>query len=130
MLSLVRSDLGRRLVLGAPMLVFGGIAVASAVAPHTMAEGLGYHLDNVDALSEYRAIYVGLWAAHVVIFGLALRRLREPIFGDLGALLILGQVVGRLVSLGLDGIPSRVLPVSAAELLGGVAILLVRPRAP
>ena len=111
-----------------PMVVFAGIAVASAIAPHRMADGLGYRLENVDALSEYRAIYVGLWAAHVVLFAVALRRLREPIFGDLGALLILGQVAGRLSSLAIDGTPSRVLPVFAAEALGGLAILLVRPR--
>ena len=124
----VRSDVGRRVVLAAPMLAFFGIAVASAIWPHKMAEGLGYRLDNVDALSEYRAIYVGLWLAHVAIFALAQRRLREAIFGDLGALLILGQVAGRLLSLGIDGVPSRVLPIAVAELLGGLAILFVRPQ--
>jgi hypothetical protein len=126
----LRSDWGRRIVLGAPVLVFGGVAVASLVKPHLMVEGLGYRLENVDALSEYRAIYVGLWLAHATLFVIALRRLSEPVFGDLGALLILGQVVGRLVSLALDGVPDKVLPFFALETLAGLAILLVRPAAP
>jgi hypothetical protein len=128
--EMLRNDLARKIVLIAPILVFAGIAVASLVRPHFMAAGLGLRLDNVDALSEYRAIYVGLWLAHVMVLVVALRRLREPIFGDLVAVLILGQVVGRILSLAIDGMPAKVLPTFAAEAASGLAILLVRPAAP
>jgi len=122
----------RRVLLLLAALVFTGIAIASLVMPDTMADGLGYRLDSVDARSEYRAIYVGLWLAHAVLLVVAARRIESLILGDLGGLLIAGQVVGRLLSLGLDGeLPSAtMLPTSVAEVVAAVAILLVRPRRP
>ena len=105
--------------------------MASLVMPRKMAEGLGYSLNNVDALSEYRAVYVGVWLATVALLGVAIRRVREAIFGDLCAILILGQTGGRIVSIVLDGMPSgRVWPMFALEALGGVALLIVRPSDP
>jgi hypothetical protein len=42
--------------------------------------------------------------------------------------LILGQTVGRMLSLVLDGMPSaRVWPMFVLEGVGGVALLVVRP---
>ena len=109
-------------------LVFTGVAVASALAPHKMAAGLGYTLDNVDALNEFRAIYVGLWLATAGLLIIALRRINEPLLGDLGAMLVLGQTSGRLLSLLLDGTPSvRIWPWFILEAIGGLALLIVRP---
>jgi ABC-type thiamin/hydroxymethylpyrimidine transport system permease subunit len=124
----VRSSKARQVLLGIVSLVFAGIAVASLVMPHTMAQGLGYRLDSVDALSEYRAVYVGLWLATAAVCVVALRRVEDALLGDLCALLVLGQVGGRILSLILDGSPSaRIWPMFALEALGGVALLLVRP---
>lgn len=124
----MRSSRARRILLGLVALVFTGVAVGSLVAPHKMAEGLGYSLDSVDALSEFRAVYVGVWLATAALLVIALRRVEEAILGDLGALLVLGQTVGRIVSLVLDGTPSgRVLPMFVLEAIGGVALLIVRP---
>src|SRR5687767_1009350 len=93
-----------------------------------MAAGLGYSLTNVDALSEFRAIYVGLWLATALVLVVALRRVRDALLGDICAILILGQTAGRLASLLLDGAPSaRVWPMFVLEALGGVALLAVRP---
>lgn len=118
----------RQLLLGLTALVFTSLAVASLVMPHTMARGLGYSLDSVDALSEFRAIYVGLWLATAVLLVIALRRVQEAILGDLCAILVLGQTLGRMVSLMLDGMPSgKVLPMLLLEAIGGVALLVVRP---
>jgi hypothetical protein len=115
-------------LLGLVALVFTAIAVASLLAPHAMAEGLGYSLDSVDAMNEFRAVYVGLWLATAVAMLIALRRVQEAILGDLCAILVLGQVFGRIVSLGLDGLPSaRMVPMLVAETIGGLALLLVRP---
>jgi hypothetical protein len=120
----------RRIVLVLAALVFAVIAVASLAWPHAMAAQLGYRLDNIDALNEYRAIYVGLWLATAVLLATAAVRIRELILGDLGALLILGQTFGRCLSVLLDGVPSeRIWPVFGIELVGGVALLLLRPRA-
>ena len=120
----------RRFLLGVPALVFVLVALASLVAPHRMAEGLGYSLDSVDALSEFRAVYVGVWLATAALLVVALRRVQDALLGDLCAVLILGQTFGRVVSLLLDGIPSgRVWPMFILEALGGAALLVVRPSA-
>jgi hypothetical protein len=109
-------------------LVFTGIAVCSLLMPHRMAAGLGYTLDSVDALNEFRAVYVGLWLATAGLLVIALRRITEPLLGDLAALLILGQTGGRLLSLALDGMPSaKIWPLLVLEAIGGLVLLVVRP---
>jgi uncharacterized protein DUF4345 len=124
----VRSSKVRQALLGLTALVFTGVAVGSVFAPHEMAAGLGYALDNVDALNEFRAIYVGLWLATAGFLVVAARRVDEPLLGDLGATLVLGQTGGRLLSLLLDGTPSvRIWPLFILEAIGGVALLVVRP---
>lgn len=93
-----------------------------------MARGLGYSLDSIDARSEFRAIYVGLWLATAFLMLVALIRVHQAVLGDMCAILVLGQVVGRIVSLGLDGMPSaRIWPMFVLEALGAVALLVVRP---
>ena len=127
----MKSSRIRRILLGLTAVVFAGIAVASLLAPHRMAEGLGYTLGNVDALSEFRAVYVGLWLATAGLLLVALRRIQEPLLGDLGALLVLGQTGGRILSVLLDGMPSaRVWPIFILEAIGGLALLAVRPSEP
>jgi hypothetical protein len=112
-------------------VVFLAIAVASLLAPDVMAAQLGYRLDNVDARNEYRAIYVGLWLATAAYFGVAAARVAQPILGDLGALLILGQTFGRLISLVLDGMPTaNIWPPFLIEAVGGLAVLALRPEPP
>jgi len=124
----MKSSKARQILLGLTALVFTGMAVGSLAVPRRMAEGLGYSLDSVDSLSEFRAIYVGLWLATAVLMVVALRRVREALLGDLCAILVLGQTVGRVVSLLLDGMPSgRVWPMFVLEALDGVALLVVRP---
>jgi len=119
----------RRFVLIGAAAVFAGVAVASLLVPHSMAGQLGYELTNVDALSEFRAVYVGAWLATALILAIAAARIQWPLLGDLGATLILGQTVGRTISLVLDGMPSgRIWPFFVLELVGGATILLVRPR--
>ncbi len=126
---MVHSDIARRVVLGVTAAVFTVLALRALVIPHVAAAHLGYRLDNADALNEFRAVYVGLWLATAVLLVVALRRVGEPILGDLGALLVAGQVVGRVVSLVLDGPPTpRLWPIWGLETVGAAALFLVRPR--
>jgi len=120
----------RRVLLVVAALVFTAIAVANLVIPETMARSMGYHLDGVDARNEYRAIYIGLWLAHAVLLLVAARRIDDLLLGDLAALLIGGQFVGRVVSAVVDGaLPSSKLwPAAAVESLGALALMLARPR--
>lgn len=127
----MKSSRARQVLLGLAALVFMGVAFGSLIAPRKMAEGLGYTLDNRDALSEFRAVYVGVWLATAAILIIALRRIQEPLLGDLGAMLILGQTGGRMLSLVLDGAPSaRIWPMFILEAIGGLALLVVRPSEP
>ena len=122
----LRSDAARRFILGIAAAVFVLIAVQAVLQPEQLL--LGRQLDSVDAYSEFRAIYLGLWLATAAQLVIAAQRVREPVLGDLGALLILGQVVGRIVSLLADGIPGpQVWAIFTLELVGGAAILVVRP---
>jgi hypothetical protein len=125
----MRSSRTRQALLILTALVFAGLAVASLAAPHTMARGIGYTLDNVDALSEFRAVYVGLWLATAALLIIAARRVEDALLGDLGAMLVLGQTLGRVISLALDGMPSaRIWPIFILEAVGGLALLAVRPK--
>jgi hypothetical protein len=127
----MKSSRLRQVLLELTAAVFAGIAIASLLFPRTMAEGLGYALLGVDALSEFRAIYVGLWLATAAVFVIAMRRVQVALLGDLCAILLLGQVLGRIMSLVLDGNPSpKVWSMFLVEMLGGVALLIVRPSAP
>lgn len=127
----MRNSRVRQVLLGLTAAVFVAIAIASLITPRTMAEGLGYSLASVDALSEFRAVYVGLWLATAVLLVVAIRRVQEALLGDLCAILVLGQTAGRIVSLVLDGIPSgRVWPIFLLEAVGGLALLVVRPSEP
>lgn len=120
----------RRAVLVLAALVFAAVAVASLVAPHATAASFGYTLANVDALSEFRAVYVGVWLATAVLLVVAANRIEQLILGDLAAVIILGQSAGRILSLVLDGVPSgRIWPFFVLELIGGLLLLLLRPRA-
>ena len=124
----MKSSRARQILLGVTALVFAGISAGSLIAPHEMAERLGYTLLNVDALSEFRAVYVGLWLATAALLTVALRRIQDALLGDLCAMLILGQVAGRIVSVVLDGPPGeRIWPMFVLEAIGGLALLVVRP---
>jgi ABC-type thiamin/hydroxymethylpyrimidine transport system permease subunit len=127
----MKSSKVRQVLLGLTASVFVAVAIASLIAPRAMAEALGYSLLSVDALSEFRAIYVGLWLATAVLLVVAIRRVEVALLGDLCAILVLGQTGGRIVSLLLDGIPSkRVWPIFLLEAVGGIALLGVRPSTP
>lgn len=127
--NLINQLLIRRILLSLSAVVFIAVAIGSFLAPHMMADNLGYTLGTVDALSEFRAVYVGVWLATAVILLYAAKRIELTILGDIGALLLLGQTFGRLTSLVLDGVPSSaVWPVALLELVGGLAILFLRPR--
>ena len=120
----------RRVLLLLAALVFTGIAVATLAAPETMAKANGYTVGGVDFRNELRAIYVGLWLAQAVLMVVAARRVDELLLGDLAALLIAGQFVGRVISVVIDGtLPSpKMWPAAAVESLGALALMLARPR--
>ena len=125
---MIESDLLRQLLLGATGATFVGFALWGIAAPVAMAKPLGYALDNNNARSEFHAIYVGVFIAQALLCALAAMRVEDAVLGDLVAVFLLAQPVGRLIA-GLRGaFPTGVLrALFAIELIGGVVLLLVRP---
>ena len=125
---LIHSDILRRVLLGLTALVFAAIAVRAVVAPEQMASGLGYVLTGSNGYSEFYAIYLGVWLATAALAILAALRVRQALIGDLVAMFVLAQPVGRLFALVNFGLPRGVLlAMFALETIGGLLILSVRP---
>jgi hypothetical protein len=127
---LVHSDIIRRILLVLTALIFIVIAVRAVFAPEKMASGLGYVLTGSNGYSEFYAVYLGVWLATVALAILAAVRIRQPLIGDLVAMFVLAQPVGRLFALVRFGLPEGVLlAMFALEAVGGLLILSVRPSA-
>jgi len=126
---MIRSTLLRRLLLGMTAVFYLGVAAVALVRPLLLAEQLGFVLDEPLGLNEFRAIYLGLWAGQAMLAGLAARHpVRHMTLGDVIAALMLALAAGRLISLALDGWAGvDFLPVLVSEVIGGIAILLIRP---
>ena len=90
---------------------------------------MGLFLAGVNGYSQFYAIYVGVRLATAGLALLAARRGDQPILGDLAALFILAQPLGRCIAAFAIGLPQGLLfVVSGIELLAGLALLLLRPR--
>jgi hypothetical protein len=89
----------------------------------------GYTLNGVGGHNEFRAVYMGFWIGLTVLFFTAAWKIEMPILGDIAALMILLQALGRLLSFLLDGKPSeRFIIVFFIELTSSVFGLLMRPK--
>ena len=120
-----------RVILAVAGAVYVLLAIAALLQPDFMAAGMGYRLDNIDARNEYSAVYVGLWLATAAIFAIAARS-PDPKMLLVCLLLVAGQVLGRTISVVVDGLPGlKSAPAIAIELVGTIvlALLLKRSRA-
>jgi len=105
-------------------------ALSAMLDPDRIAEAMGVFLVGVNGYSQFYAIYVGVRLATAGLALLAARRGDQPILGDLAALFILAQPLGRLVAAFAIGLPQGLLfVVCGIELLVGLALLALRPRA-
>jgi hypothetical protein len=104
-------------------------ALSALLDPDRIANALGLFLVGVNGYSQFYAIYVGVRLATAGLALLAARRGDQPILGDLAALFILAQPLGRIVASFAIGLPQGPLfVVSGIELLVGLALLLLRPH--
>ena len=104
-------------------------ALAAMLDPDRVADALGLFLVGVNGYSQFYAIYVGVRLATAGLALLAAGRGDQPILGDLAALFILAQPVGRLVAAFAIGLPQGLLfVVSGIELAVGLALIGLRPR--
>jgi hypothetical protein len=117
----------RRLSLLMSALTFGAIAIAGAIAPHAVARSYGLSLNGVDGLAEFRAIFMGFWAALAIAMITAARRPDDTLLGDVCGVMLLFQSLARMVSFVLDGRPGPTFVGACfAELF--CALLILAPR--
>jgi hypothetical protein len=104
-------------------------ALSAMLDPDRTAAAMGLFLVGVNGYSQFYAIYVGVRLATAGLALLAARQGDQPILGDLAALFLLAQPLGRFVASFAIGLPQGLLfVVSGIELLAGLALLLLRPR--
>jgi Domain of unknown function (DUF4345) len=126
--TFIRSSIVRQICFAATSLAFILIALRASFAPDQMAADLGYTLSAPNGYSELYAIYVGVWLATAVLGIVAFLRVQDPMYGDLLAIFMLAQPLGRLLASLKWGMPQgTLLFMLFVEIIGGVLLLLIRP---
>ena len=123
-------DLTRQLLLSATAIVFSFFCLWAIIRPLSLAATLEYELKTPNSVSEFHAIYVGLFAAQALLCILAVLRVEDAVIGDLVAIFLLAQPFGRLIAVFRNGSPTgfhRFL--FGLELSAGIVLLLIRPGA-
>ncbi|WP_426175026.1 DUF4345 family protein [Massilia sp. TWR1-2-2] len=104
-------------------------ALAAMLDPDRVATVMGLFLVGVNGYSQFYAIYVGTRLATAGLALLATRQGEPPVLGDITALFVLAQPVGRFIAAFAIGLPQGfLLVVCGLELAGGIALLVLRPR--
>lgn len=104
-------------------------ALAAMLDPDRIATVMGLFLVGVNGYSQFYAIYVGTRLATAALALLAARQGKPPVLGDITALFVLAQPVGRFIAAFAIGLPQGfLLVVCGIELAGGIALLALRPR--
>ncbi|CAN7159015.1 DUF4345 family protein [Acidovorax sp. LjRoot129] len=128
---MIKSDTTRQIFFGITAAVFLAIATRAWLAPEKMAAGLGYTLRAPNGYSELFAVYIGIWVATAALALVAAYKVKDALPGDLLAMFVLAQPAGRLLALPEWGPPQGTLFVMfIIEVVGGLALLLVRPSGP
>jgi len=103
-------DAFHRFYLSVLAACFALVALLAALSPEVLFDPITVDLGHDPAgRAEIRAAYLGLFGTAGVCFGVGARRTgwRQP--ATWAAVLILGGfVAGRLISLGIDGVPNTV----------------------
>ena len=104
-------------------------ALAAVLDPDRVADAMGLFPVGVNGYSQFYALYVGVRLATAGLALLAARQGDQPILGDLAALFILAQPLGRFVAAFAIGLPQGLLfVVSGIELAVGLALIVLRPQ--
>lgn len=125
---MIYDDFLRQILLATTAATFLGFALWALIKPNSLARVLGYELRAPNGQSEFHAIYIGVFLGQFALCLLAAYRIEDYVLGDLVAVFLLAQPLGRLVALTRFGAPTGLLRLLfALEAVGGVALLLVRP---
>jgi len=124
------SPAGRRVALLKLIALVSSVsALAALLDPDRVAASFGMLLVGVNGYSQFFAMYVGIRLATAGLALLASKHGDQPVLGDITALLILAQPVGRMFAVLAIGLPQGfLLVICGLELAGGLALLGLRPR--
>jgi hypothetical protein len=104
-------------------------ALAAMLDPDRIATAMGLFLVGVNGYSQFYAIYVGVRLATAYLSLQASKPDAPAVLGDVTALFLLAQPVGRFIAAFAIGLPSGILlAVCGAELLAGLSLLALRPQ--
>lgn len=125
---MIYDDFSRQVLLAVTGGTFACFALWAALNPKSLAASLGYTLASKNAISEFHAVYVGVFIAQAWLCASAWNRVADAALGNLVAIFLLGQPFGRMIAVLREGWPARFLRVLfIMELVGGSLILLVQP---
>lgn len=118
----------RQVLLYVVAAVFLAEAVSALLDPRGAAARVGYQIAGPDGLSEYRAVYLGMFGALGVATLVAARRVREPLLADVICAAIVAEAAARFVGIAIDGMPGTLHMVNIAMESSAIVILLLRPN--
>ena len=125
---MIYDDFIRQVLLATTGCIFAFFALWATLKPKLLATVLGYELQTRNAISEFHAIYVGLFLAQALLCVLALTRVEDAVLGNLVSIFLLAQPLGRVIATFRGGFPSGLLlALFATEIAGGIIVLLVQP---
>ena len=103
-------------------------ALTALLDPERVAGSMGLFLVGVNGYSQFYALYVGVRLATALLALFAARHGEQPVLGDVTALFVLAQPLGRLAAAIEIGLPQGLLLIiSTVELLAGLLLLALRP---
>ncbi len=125
---MIYDDVSRQVLLAITGSIFACFALWAALKPKSLVASLGYTLTSNNAISEFHAIYVGVFIAQAWLCFFACTRVADAALGNLVAVFLLGQPFGRLIAAFRGGWPTGfLLMLFIMEFAGGSIILLVQP---
>jgi hypothetical protein len=117
----------RQVLLGLVAINFVIFALWTILKPTSFAKVLGYDLNSSNAISEFHAIYFGVFLSHAVLALAAIKFNDILVLGDLVAVFLLSQPVGRIVAWFKGAKPQKVMFIMfILETFGGIVLLVVR----
>ncbi|CAM3505139.1 DUF4345 family protein [Parendozoicomonas haliclonae] len=118
----------RQILLAATGCTFLAFSLWALIQPKSLATTLGYELKSSNSISEFHAIYVGVFLAQALLCALAFIRIEDAMLGNLVAIFLLAQPVGRCIALLRGGHTTGILKLLfLAEVIGGLILLAVQP---
>ncbi|MEM6437155.1 MAG: DUF4345 family protein, partial [Cyanobacteria bacterium P01_D01_bin.115] len=103
---MIYDDFSRQVLLAATGGIFVCFVLWAVLNPKSLATTLGYTLASKNAVSEFHAIYVGVFIAQAGLCALAFVRVADVMLGNLVAIFLLSQPVGRVIATFRGGFPS------------------------